>query len=345
MVDLNDQNIQALFGVEDAENEDPNRLKQYFLRNKAYENLVIGLPIRILVGHKGVGKSALLKVAFMEDQSNDQLAIWLQPDDLRTIAASKNEEMNTLIKEWKDGIINVIYNKILENHFSSYTKDHNIALNNVTSLISSVADLFQNKYPEVKESIAQTTIDNFRRDRNITIYIDDLDRGWEAQHGDIKRISALINAIRDLSGHGQNIKFRLGLRSDVYFLVRTSDESTDKIEQNIIWLTWTNHEILSIMAKRIETFFDRNIDENRLRQINQYELAKYLHPIIEPSYQGVGKWKDAPMHRILLSLTRKRPRDLVKILSGSAREAHKNGREVIGTVDGCRSRIDTKKTS
>lgn len=99
MVDLNDQNIQALFGVEDAENEDPDRLKQYFLRNRAYENLVIGLPIRILVGHKGVGKSALLKVAFMEDQFNDQLAIWLQPSDLKMIAASKNEEINSLISE------------------------------------------------------------------------------------------------------------------------------------------------------------------------------------------------------------------------------------------------------
>ena len=200
-------------------------------------------------------------------------------------------------------------------------------------MVSSVADLFHKKYPEIKESIAQTTIDNFLKNQNITVYIDDLDRGWEAQHGDIKRISALINAIRDLSGHGRSVKFRLGLRSDVYFLVRTSDESTDKIEQNIIWLTWTNHEILSIMAKRIETFFGRNIEGDRLQQINQYQLAEYLYPIIERRFQGVGKWENAPMHRILLSLTRKRPRDLVKILSGSAREAHKNGRRVIGTVD------------
>ena len=45
---LNDENIQKLFGVEDAENENPDRLKEYFFRNMAYENLVIGLPIRIL---------------------------------------------------------------------------------------------------------------------------------------------------------------------------------------------------------------------------------------------------------------------------------------------------------
>ena len=332
MVALNDQNIQALFGVEDAENEDPDRLKQYFLRNSAYENLVIGLPIRVLIGHKGVGKSALLKVAFMEDQSKGQLAVWLQPDDLRTIAESKNSDINALIREWKDGVINVIFKKISKKYLSRVEGDSKM-LTNAASLIPSVVDLFKNRYSEITESIAKTTIDNFQRDKNITVYIDDLDRGWEAQHADIKRISALINAVRDLAGHRRNIKFRLGLRSDVYFLVRTSDESTDKIEQNIIWLTWTNHEILSIMAKRIETFFERNIDDEELRKIDQRQLAKYLHPVIEPRYKGAGKWGNVPIHRILLSLTRKRPRDLVKILSGSAREAHKNGQEIIRTVD------------
>ena len=63
MPDFSDTNIRKLFGAEDAENETPARLKEYFVRNKAFENLVSGLPIRILVGLKGVGKSALLKVS------------------------------------------------------------------------------------------------------------------------------------------------------------------------------------------------------------------------------------------------------------------------------------------
>src|SRR6185312_7171707 len=90
----------------------------------------------------------------------------------------------------------------------------------------------------------------------INIYIDDIDRGWTATQGDIRNISALLNAIRDIGGEYSNIRFRIGLRSDVYFLVRTSDESTDKIERNVIWLRWRNDDILRVMAKRIATYFD-----------------------------------------------------------------------------------------
>lgn len=129
-------------------------------------------------------------------------------------------------------------------------------------------------------------------------------------------ISALLNAIRDLCGADKRLQIRIGLRSDVYFLVRTSDESTDKIERNIIWLTWTNHEILTVIAKRVATFMGKSIDDFQLSMQRQAVIAKELNPIIEPTFSHVGKWENAPMHRVLLSLTRRRPRDLIKLLYG-----------------------------
>lgn len=334
MVALNDLNIQKLFGVEDAENENPDRLKEYFFRNKVYENLVIGLPMRILVGHKGVGKSALLKIAYLEDQSNHRLSVWLQPNDLKNIAMSNHGDLNTLIQEWKDGIYRVMLEKVCETYLPSdnYSAVNNIVLG-VESFLSNILHAFTESYSKLTDPAAKSVVDRFKETKDITVYIDDLDRGWEARPSDISRISALLNAIRDIIGSGEGIKFRLGLRSDVYFLVRTSDESTDKIEQNILWLTWHNHEILAIIAKRIETFFKRAIDEQSLIKLKQNQIARYLHPVVTPMFMGVGKWQNVPIHRILLSLTRKRPRDLVKLLSGAAREAHKNGREVITTMD------------
>jgi predicted ATPase len=65
MPTFDDANIEELFGAEDAENERPERFKEYFYYNHAYESLIAELPVRILVGHKGVGKSALLKRAFL----------------------------------------------------------------------------------------------------------------------------------------------------------------------------------------------------------------------------------------------------------------------------------------
>ena len=59
----------------------------------------------------------------------------------------------------------------------------------------------------------------FFRERQLRIYLDDLDRGWEGQLRDIRGISALLNALRDLTNDNPGLQFRLGLRSDVYFLV------------------------------------------------------------------------------------------------------------------------------
>jgi len=179
----------------------------------------------------------------------------------------------------------------------------------------------------------QDAILQFQLDPCITVYIDDLDRGWQGRREDIIRMSALLNAVRDLSNQNRNIRFRIALRSDVYYLVRTSDESTDKIENSVIWHTWTNQEIFVLLVKRIETFFDRAIDEVILMNTPQYELAKYLHPIMEPRFTGRGHWENAPTHRVLMSLIRKRPRDLVKLCTLAARHAYTRRSPVIATED------------
>ena len=50
-------------------------------------------------------------------------------------------------------------------------------------------------------------------------------------------------------------------------------------------------------------------------------------------FQGVGKWSNVPTYRILMSLTRKRPRDLVKLCTLAARQAYEGGRQKITTTD------------
>ena len=81
---------------------------------------------------------------------------------------------------------------------------------------------FQMKYP-MNETY-------FGMKERIFVFIDDLDRGWEGKKSDIRRISAMLNAVRDLSRENPDINFKISLRTDVYYLYRTNDESTDKVE-------------------------------------------------------------------------------------------------------------------
>lgn len=171
------------------------------------------------------------------------------------------------------------------------------------------------------------------KEKQVVVYVDDLDRGWENTTNDVKNLSAMINAVRDLSRDMPNLRFRIALRSDVYYAVRTSDETTDKIDGSVIWQSWTNHEILVMLIKRIETYFGRSIDENYLLNQKQRDICYFLDNIFEERFQGSGHWENAPMYRVLMSLIRKRPRDLVKLCTLAARKAYVNNHHHIMTND------------
>jgi hypothetical protein len=140
-----------------------------------------------------------------------------------------------------------------------------------------------------------------------------------------------LNAVRDLANDDHGVRFKISLRSDVYYLVRTSDESTDKIEGSVIWHFWSNHQILVLLVKRIVTYFGRSVDEAFLMQRPQSETALELENVMEHRFSGSGHWANAPMYRVLMSLIRKRPRDLVKLLTLAARHARDDNSSIIRT--------------
>jgi hypothetical protein len=195
----------------------------------------------------------------------------------------------------------------------------------LTSSVSSEA--FKVSLDPARKALAE----RFLQTHRVIVYLDDLDRGWEGRPFDIKRISALLNATRDMSGDNPGLMFRVALRSDVYYLVRTSDESTDKIEGSVVWYSWTHHEILLLLIKRIETFFGRTVDEATLRREKQRHIAHYLDTVFAPRFGGQGHWENAPTYKVLMSLVRKRPRDLVKLCTAAARLAWKDRSELILT--------------
>ena len=79
----------------------------YYFKNNTYNQIVVDLPLRILVGHKGIGKSALFKVAMDEEQSNNRLTILIKPDDIIGIGEDTDDFLK-LIRAWKNGSNEII---------------------------------------------------------------------------------------------------------------------------------------------------------------------------------------------------------------------------------------------
>lgn len=329
-VKFDEETIRAIFGHEAAEDEDIDRLKRYYVKTDIYNAIKSSIPLYILVGHKGVGKSALFKVLESEDFDEGNIPITIQPDDILEIEADNGDFLKK-IRDWKEGLSKIIFRELILslNDYLINPINNKVMkewVNNVTNLLG---NMFGKKLTELKNSYLDITnaqiVSFFKnalfKEKMVTVYLDDLDRGWRNSSGDVANLSAMLNAIRDLSRDTKNLKFRVALRSDVYYAIRTSDETTDKIDGSVLWLKWTNHEILVMLIKRIETFFGNSFNEMELIQTRQKDFQVTLDSVFEKNFMGRGHWENAPMYRVLMSLIRKRPRDLVKLCTLAARRA------------------------
>ncbi len=330
---FSDENIQAMFGHEAAENERPERLRQYYFKSQTYDRVTADLPLRILVGQKGIGKSALFAVAQAEDLELGSISLSIRPDDVSSVS-SDDSDFNKKITEWKVGLFKIIQRLILEQ--VGATPDSNKYIPAKTGKFLALLKDSTKPYLSSKVDLDQserTFAEAFLRTNRLTIYIDDLDRGWQGAKPDVHRLSALLSALRDLSTANDGLRFRVALRSDVYFAIRTSDESTDKLEGSVVWQSWTNHEILVLLVKRLLTYFEADFDEQELVNRRQSKLAEELYRVMVPVFRGQGKWFDVPIHRVLMTMVRQRPRDIVKLCTLAARQAYKNDRDLIITED------------
>lgn len=127
MVKFNDQTLHGLFGAEAAEDETPERFKEYFFRNKAFDSVQADLPIRILVGHKGIGKSALLRMSYLQEVDKNTIALWLRPNDVMGALSAYPSTFLQLIEEWKKGLQRLIFEKAVEFVADDYAANEWIA--------------------------------------------------------------------------------------------------------------------------------------------------------------------------------------------------------------------------
>ena len=329
-MDFTEENIAALFGHEAAEDEDIERLKGYYFKGNIFSQVVNDLPLRILVGHKGIGKSALFHIARDEEKQRGKLSILIKPDDIIGIGDNETDILK-LIREWKSGISEIISRKALVSFGLQYDGVRAKINESGGKLIDFLQQSFRSSIPMDLNASKKAIIEDFLETGKIYVYLDDLDRGWQGRPSDIKKISALLNAVRDISAESRGVLFRVSLRSDVYYLARTSDESADKIEGSVIWYSWTNHEILAMLVKRVDNFFGRSQTTDDLIKTSQPLLAGHLEAVLAKEFNGRGNWQKIPTYRMLMSLIRKRPRDLVKLCTLAARRARQDNEEIIGT--------------
>jgi hypothetical protein len=171
------------------------------------------------VGQKGIGKSALFTVAQAEDSDIGSISLSIRPDDVSSVS-SDDTDFNKKITEWKGGLFKIIQRLILEQIGQSAESSKVLPKKSgkFLSLLKDSAKPYLSSKIDLDPS-ERAFAESFLKTNRLTIYIDDLDRGWQGAKADVHRLSALLSALRDLSTANDGLRFRVALRSDVYFAI------------------------------------------------------------------------------------------------------------------------------
>ncbi len=335
-------NITKIFGSEDAADEDIQRLKEFFFKRADYKSVKSDSSLIIVTGFKGVGKSALLKISYEEDLGEKKPSLWIRPDDIIEMMdeLSKNDlDFSKTVLLWKRGIAKLIASRIASDWLFVYGDDSKAALQwaqetgyRNRDFIQKVIAILQ---PKIKPNInTESDITIFQQGEhhiierlldkktNIFLYFDDLDAGWQATKEQRNKLSALILALRNMTSDIPSLRVRLALRTDVYTLLRESDESTDKFENFVVNCSWQNHDIIVLLAKRILTFLKEDVDDSLLQKYKLSELSNILGKIMDKKFTHTKSWKNKPTNKVIASLIRSRPRDMIKLCTFAAKVAY-----------------------
>lgn len=343
------ENRLKLFGCEDAGKEDQNRLNSYYYKTVQYEDIMSDIKFQIITGEKGTGKSALIKIALYSFQlkDSDTVPIFIRMDDLAELNSKilDSENLYHLKTLWKRSIskltmmnlfsqIGGIVSEDLEKvanwaYESGYAARDFIALaiKKIEPSLKSYIDLNDDSESIGEHHVMKRLIKN----QKICLFFDDFDLDWHGKKSEIVKIKSLLLSLSDMTSDIDNFYVRIALRTDVYEMIR-QEEFSDKFESALIKCQWNNQEIMKALAKRICAYFGMpfNEDSTADNATLQYNIVQYLNYIFVENFDDKTRvWAKAPTHRVIYSLIRRKPRDMVKLCQSVAEVAYKKKQTII----------------
>lgn len=277
---FDEETIRNLLGSFDAEQEDLEKFKEYFVVNDFYKTFNAKYPIRIVVGNKGTGKSAMLRAALEEDAGNSEIiCVPLTASDLVEKGGNLPTASLEAINHWKKVFFREAAAKIVASNISDRIDDSIFSekiIASVSDLISWAGKLVSKKTSGASDYVVRGGLSLSKINR-VVFYLDDLDRGWDGRAIGLHFVNSIIEAAYDISKKDSNIHFKIALRWDLWEAISRKNQDIDKIRQNAITLRWSNHDIYVVVARRVSKYFgiefpyEMYLDQDR----PQEEISRY----------------------------------------------------------------------
>lgn len=328
MQPFNHDNVAEIFGSDAADTEDPARLYTFFVSNDSYYEVRTQNPLTLVVGQKGIGKTALMLVSSLDDRRVGFPNIFIRGSQVFS-SSSGDLTGSASIAKFKAAIEEALVAEVVQ-RLSSQAAEALSVPPVVGGFIATLAKLGTQIATGQSEALKKATITLApwitKGVREINVYVDDTDVEWDGSRGSADRINRLLQACFQIAAEsGGDIHFKVSLRSDLYNYLSVNSDIIDKIQSGVVRCRWTNDDIFRVLAKRIAVYEGRdNLDF--IDTLGQEALFQELFlPYFEDKFKSVGAWQNAPMRQVLLSFVRQRPRDLIGLCRLAAQDALKHG--------------------
>lgn len=283
------KNIQQVnFGKLAAESEIDKGLKEYFIETGAFIRLRDRTK-SIILGNRGSGKSAIIKMLAEYYSSNNYLVVELTPEDYsyemlqKTMVSEKDgswAKLGAYTAAWKY----LIYVLAMKNYFEdnktilkttskkifSYIRDkHKTNNKNYWDLFLSYLNRIEGvKIGQFEAGLKKSELQNLYKleeilhllpelktlseRKPIIFLIDELDKGWDASEDAKAFVGGLFQASISINLLSENLKVIVSLRKELYDNIPALYDDFQKYNDIFEVLEWDNKSLLKLISKRIK---------------------------------------------------------------------------------------------
>ena len=277
------------FGVPAAERD--NDLIDCFVTSDTFRNLQQGKKT-IILGNRGSGKSALFRKLSQEERQKGNITIELSPEEysyeLLSETMKKEAEgawakhgayaaawkyvifitiMKHLTKHgraFKRGPEAKIYSYLRDNHEGVDTNPIGIMISYLKRMEGIKIGKYEAgiKAKELKRlysleeiSTLIPSIEEACQNKKIIVFVDELDKGWDASEDAISYVAGLFNSAVSINSQLKKVKVLVSLRKELYENIPALYEDAQKVRDIIVNLEWDETKLLELIGRRISKVF------------------------------------------------------------------------------------------
>jgi hypothetical protein len=275
------------FGAPAAERDIERGLEEYFVESDAYNRVRIGTK-RILIGSRGIGKSAIFQVLAKRERDAGSYVIELSPEDysyelLSEIMAAESSgswaKLGAYAVAWKYLIYVLIMKEVAKkrvhlkkgagNDIYKYIRDNhsNQQSSRLSALISYLKRLEGVKLGKYEANVKTRELEKLYKleeihhllpslqevanSRRVVVLVDELDRGWDSSEDARAFVAGLFQACISVNSVHNNLRVYMSLRQELYDDVPALYEDAQKYRDLIETVHWSDSSLLALIAKRI----------------------------------------------------------------------------------------------